>query len=207
MSFSLLLEKNVEPKVDTTGVASDDAKVEVHFDNHVQKLQHYLEVHRPHFVVGCMYTFTDEKVGASLKDIPAHIVIQKDSIYKVRHKSAKTKQHTKTKTKKDHIAAKLCAMYASLKPLPGRDQAVDCCGWSSSKHPLMHHKMLVFCNSLSVPFAVWTGSYNLTTRARISAETSIFITDNNSISQQFYNEYSAIAKHSENIQWKKKTPG
>lgn len=94
--------------------------------------------------------------------------------------------------------------------------------------PLMHHKFLVFCNletwsislgdinpecpeiiedeiidagSKLVPYAVWTGSFNLSDNATYSFENAIYIT-NPDIVSAYYQEWCQLMAFSEPINWR-----
>ena len=51
-----------------------------------------------------------------------------------------------------------------------------------------------------IPYAVWTGSFNLTKNASYSFENAIYTTDSE-IVRAYYNEYGQIASMSEPLDW------
>jgi hypothetical protein len=86
----------------------------------------------------------------------------------------------------------------------------------SSAFPRMHNKFLIFAKLLDLsigkdtpgeqikilPYAVWTGSFNLTKNAVKSLENALYITDRD-IVQAYYREYGQIIAISEPLDWTK----
>jgi hypothetical protein len=77
--------------------------------------------------------------------------------------------------------------------------------------PRMHNKFLIFAkrNNNSelthdeksiIPYAVWTGSYNITKNASMSFENALYITDSK-IVNAFYKEFAQIIALSESLDW------
>lgn len=79
--------------------------------------------------------------------------------------------------------------------------------------PRMHHKFLVFLRRLAdddsevtegawpySPYAVWTGSFNITTNGAASLENAIFIEDP-SISEAYRKEWEHVLRLSEPLDW------
>jgi hypothetical protein len=77
--------------------------------------------------------------------------------------------------------------------------------------PRMHNKFLIFAkrNNNSeltydeksiIPYAVWTGSYNITKNASMSFENALYITDLK-IVNAFYKEFAQIIALSESLDW------
>lgn len=94
-------------------------------------------------------------------------------------------------------------------------EAVRCVGnynrERSPAFPRMHHKFLVFCRSVELqtqnnysfaiePYAVWTGSFNLTQNANMSLENALVLTDT-AIVQSYYQEWEQIESISEELDW------
>lgn len=90
---------------------------------------------------------------------------------------------------------------------------VRCVGnHNSEKHPAfprMHNKFLVFAKveegstddiETITPYAVWTGSFNLTKSATMSLENALFITDP-TVVNAYFKEYGQIAAMSEELDW------
>lgn len=74
--------------------------------------------------------------------------------------------------------------------------------------PRMHHKFLVFCRVHAQrhfyedvqPYAVWTGSFNLTQNAERSLENALYLTDP-ALVQAYYQEWAQIEALSEPLNW------
>ena len=69
--------------------------------------------------------------------------------------------------------------------------------------PRMHNKFLIFCKEKSgiiCPYAVWTGSFNLTMNAGNSLENGLYITKKE-IVYKYYKEYAQICAISEKLDW------
>lgn len=71
--------------------------------------------------------------------------------------------------------------------------------------PRMHNKFLLFCKyngdpKRITPYAVWTGSYNITMNATKSFENAIY-TEQNDVVQAYYKEYGQIVMLSEPLDW------
>src|SRR5205085_648503 len=95
-----------------------------------------------------------------------------------------------------------------------QSDAVRCVGAhnsaKSAAFPRMHNKFLVFCKAAITdeedtyeiyrPYAVWTGSFNLTYNASNSLENSILIRDER-ISTAFLDEFGLIFGLSERLDW------
>lgn len=80
----------------------------------------------------------------------------------------------------------------------------------SSAFPRMHNKFLVFCKNAEStdgagpwydPYAVWTGSFNLTYNATNSLENAVLIRDS-IIAKAFLDEFGLIFGLSEPVNWK-----
>lgn len=77
--------------------------------------------------------------------------------------------------------------------------------------PRMHNKFLIFAkveegeegpgNETVTPYAVWTGSFNLTKNATMSLENALYITDKE-IVKAYFAEYGQIAAMSEELDWR-----
>lgn len=77
--------------------------------------------------------------------------------------------------------------------------------------PRMHNKFLIFARveksknkhgvETVIPYAVWTGSFNLTKNATMSLENALYITDEE-IVKAYFEEYGQIAAMSEPLDWR-----
>lgn len=94
-------------------------------------------------------------------------------------------------------------------------QPIRCVGIKGGRmDPKMHHKFLVFCseiksnedddgsgyNSSLQPYAVWSGSFNLTYNSNFSFENAILIYDEK-IAKQYYKEWGQLMALSEPLDW------
>ncbi len=75
--------------------------------------------------------------------------------------------------------------------------------------PRMHHKFLVFCKYVEheesgmdyyVPYAVWTGSFNMTVNGTKSLENAVYI-QNEKLARSFYGEWFNMLMISESLDW------
>jgi phosphatidylserine/phosphatidylglycerophosphate/cardiolipin synthase-like enzyme len=94
------------------------------------------------------------------------------------------------------------------------DLSVRCIGFGRRKNeitlPRMHHKFLVFCRSTDFdesktiwpyePFAVWTGSFNMTRNGTMSLENAVFIR-NYQIAEAYFSEWDSLLMVSEQLDW------
>lgn len=107
-------------------------------------------------------------------------------------------------------------------PLGGWEDwgAVRCVGYAKRENqivPLMHHKFLVFLRRVKmtglspytgeveeytefIPYAVWTGSFNISANAEKSRENAIFIEDMG-ISKFYLDEWQRLVSASESLNW------
>ncbi|WP_442113812.1 hypothetical protein [Pseudomonas sp. NUPR-001] len=93
------------------------------------------------------------------------------------------------------------------------DIAIRCVGYrrlTGKVHPLMHHKFLVFlkpedCGYPPKPYAVWTGSFNMSVNATLSLENGLFI-ESEELANAYFNEWYNTLMISEELDWKVETP-
>ena len=89
--------------------------------------------------------------------------------------------------------------------------AIRCVGEHSSEGkiiPRMHHKFLVFCKRKSdqfghfsiVPYAVWTGSFNMTMNGTSSFENALLV-DSEEIAEAYFKEWQQLLLVSEKLNW------
>lgn len=99
---------------------------------------------------------------------------------------------------------------------------VRCVGSASkdriTNHPRMHHKFLVFCRPekkaeneyrksrwVAHPYAVWTGSFNVTSNATRSFENALVLHDE-SIAAAYMREWAQMMAFSEPLNWTSEQP-
>lgn len=91
-------------------------------------------------------------------------------------------------------------------------------GAQNKVHPRMHHKFLVFCQAvehqdypgskkrrLARPYAVWTGSFNITSNATRSFENAVVIRDE-VIADAYMKEWAQLMAFSEPLDWSSEEP-
>ena len=74
----------------------------------------------------------------------------------------------------------------------------------------MHNKFMIFARveqssdgsipEIVTPYAVWTGSFNVTKNATMSLENALYITDS-TIVNAYFQEFGQIAAMSEELDW------
>jgi hypothetical protein len=93
------------------------------------------------------------------------------------------------------------------------DISVRCVG-SADKNkiaiPRMHHKFLVFVRSSGKyfypdPYAVWTGSFNMSKNAKLSMENGVYI-ESNTLAKAYFNEWHNTLMISEELNWSSVEP-
>jgi hypothetical protein len=188
---------------------AQDIGLEVYFDNLEQHLIKHIE--KADAVFGCVAWLTNFRILAALqKKRIVSIVVQKEDFLRPDF-DVTNRQGWKIQLRK---------MYESLKcdidrfEMPGLlgyvsqngDPSIDpirCVGnynyEKSPAFPRMHHKFLVFCRGVT-PYAVWTGSFNLTHNSNHSLENAVYI-ERNDIAQGYYDEYAHIFTLSERLDW------
>ena len=94
------------------------------------------------------------------------------------------------------------------------DFSARCVGYARSADeitlPRMHHKFLVFCKYLGnsehenfwpyEPYAVWTGSFNMTFNGSKSLENAVYIREAN-IAKAYFSEWQSLLMVSESLDW------
>jgi phosphatidylserine/phosphatidylglycerophosphate/cardiolipin synthase-like enzyme len=178
------------------------AKSRVYFDNIVENLiQHIVEL-KPDAIVGCFYFLTEPRILKLLTDnkIPVQIIVQKQELWRRDNKKSKTSKNGAF-NKKDYIANKIRDAYNLLTPLNYQLDAVRCLGVNSSKSSngtsLLHHKFFVFVKEQK-PFAIVTGSFNLSTNASVNLENALYLEDA-TLARSYWDEWMNLLKHSEHL--------
>lgn len=158
-----------------------------HFDNLTSHLKRYIKDATS--VVGCVAWLTHYEVLAQLAEKPCGIVVQKEL-------------YLRTDVKRS--SPKLRAAYDSLRPLPNATDAVRCCGLGRSRQGIarMHHKFFVFLDDQDKPYAVWTGSFNVSQTATLSLENAVYVADP-VVAAQYYHEWKYVLSLSESLDWGK----
>lgn len=170
---------------------SPDIDVTLFFENITEEL--IIKLKKANAVIGCVAWLTNDKILKTLSEIKngASIILQKESFIKENNKCQE--------------------LYKKIKPLHSKDYkydcAIRCCGHNNSDRkiacPRMHNKFLVFGdikNKQFTPYAVWTGSFNLTDNAVNSLENALYI-NNINVATYYFEEWKRILSISEKMIW------
>jgi hypothetical protein len=206
---------------------SRDATVYVYFrDIEFQLLNRIQEAD---LVVGCVAWLTNEKVIDAMAKVPhgVAIVVQKEDFLRpdVGHKAAGWKHKLRGmygRLRMPHERHRFPGVVGRLSGSYSHDlDPVRCAGpYNRAKDPAfprMHHKFLVFCSMgaelpddprnrydepiLPIhPYAVWTGSYNITQNGSRSMENALLVKDQRVV-QAYYDEWAQVEAISEPLDW------
>jgi hypothetical protein len=202
--------------------ASADGAVKVYFRNlEAHLIQHIRDAD---MIVGCVAWLSNEHILRALSEVPhgVAIVVQKEDFLRP---DIGADSNWKRKLRSSYKALKAIGqapiewpgLIGNLSLTGGPDiDPVRCVGSYNRDRkpafPRMHNKFLVFCRPEFYetkgepptfdprPFAVWTGSFNLTHNAALSLENALFITEP-SIVRAFYHEWEQIEAISEDLNW------
>lgn len=217
-SYQLENDGNYDRNFTDNSVASNSG-VTVYFRGIEEKLlQHIKESDAVFGAVAWLTSFPILDALARLNNVS--IVVQKedflrpdvDSSYnfkKILHKKYKALKCNLTRYSFSNILSSI-----SVSSDPSIDP-IRCVGNHNSEKkpafPRMHNKFLIFAKveegaqkdsiETITPYAVWTGSFNLTKNATMSLENALFITDSK-IVNAYFEEYGQIAAMSEELDWK-----
>jgi len=204
--------------------SSENYQVKVYFKNLEDHLIEH--INDADSVFGCVAWLTSERVLHALSKKSTSIVVQKEDLWRPdldaeRHFNWKEK----LRTQYNSIQTKYCRYDL---PGPGlsisgepRIEGIRCVGYYNRERkpasPRMHHKFLVFTKEgpprqwhdyygeetnlgPPMPYAVWTGSFNLTYNGTQSFENAVYI-DDDCIASSYFNEYQQILALSEPLDW------
>lgn len=200
------------------------AGASVHFRNIEKAIVERID--QADVVVGCVAWMTSEPILRALsRKIGASIILQKEDFLR-----PDTNQSVANKTKLqclyDSVAPISLMEFERVIQVRGKSALFDdggvsnfsfrCIGHVKQLHeyamPRMHHKFLVFCKYVEsfdyadpefspyVPYAVWTGSYNMTNNATYSLENGIYIPSSD-IARRYYHEWEQLIMVSEPLDW------
>jgi hypothetical protein len=194
----------------------------VYFRNLEDRLiQHVREAD---MIVGCVAWLSNENLLKALSRVKhgVALVVQKEDFLRPdlgADSSWKRKLHTLYGALKavDRAPIEWPGLIRNLSMAGGPDiDPVRCVGGYNRERrpafPRMHNKFLVFCQPefcpergipptfSPKPYAVWTGSFNLTHNAAVSLENALFITDR-LIVEAYYREWEQIQAISEDLNW------
>lgn len=186
----------------------------VYFRNLVERLCEHIS--NAHLVMGCVAWLTHPKILEALQGPSTAIVVQKEDFLRP-DLGASTNWKADLRRRYNSLHCNV-ARFEFSNLLSELDTCGDpiitpvrCVGnynkEKSPAFPRMHNKFLIFarvedCEHCSevVPYAVWTGSFNLTYNAANSLENAVLLTDPE-IVRAFYEEYGQIMALSEPLDW------
>lgn len=213
---------DVEPETDANLLGTkrnrdnscSSGAVTVYFRGLVRHLCEHID--QADLVLGCVAWLTHPMVLAALRRPSAAIVVQKEDFLRP---DFGTGQSWKAELRSKYDALHCDVGRFNFSNMVGR---LDTCGDTSIEpvrcvgnynrekapaFPRMHNKFLVFARIIDrgtvdeiQPYAVWTGSFNLTFNAANSLENALYLTDKN-IVDAYYNEFGQIMALSERLDW------
>lgn len=209
-------------QVDNTGLQdlNDNSithgQTQVYFRDLADKL--VSKIDQADVVVGCVAWLTHPHVLRHLFTTDGvSLIVQKEDLWRPDLASTNYRIHKARSTRDEYqliidscsmnrvdLPEPLCSMNVCGDPTL---QAIRCMGNHNSTRrpasPRMHNKFLVFAKRRPqgiIPYAVWTGSFNMTYNAGCSFENALYITDTE-IVDAYFNEYLQIAALSEPLDW------
>ncbi|MCB5226651.1 hypothetical protein JAO78_007450 [Alishewanella sp. 16-MA] len=207
---------------------SEKTKVAAYFKNLEAHLIHHIK--SADAVVGCIAWLTSENVLKALSEkIAASVIIQKEDFLRPDINSSSADWKTDLRTLYDAIKPirtpenGLMGWYETSQVddnvgigSPFASVGIRCVGYSrgaTATQPRMHHKFLVFLRHKVItkeeelqglwpylPYAVWTGSFNVTKNGAASLENALYLEDP-VVSEAFCNEWTQMVEISESLDW------
>ena len=197
------------------GAASGN--VEVVFRDHTKRLVE--EIRKADYVLGAVAWLTHEEVIAAMSKLKmgCGVIVQKEDFLRPDSGAGKEewarelrKRYGRLKNKIARFSLPAPACELSYCADPDFDP-VRCMGnHNSDKNPAfprMHNKFLVFCRVAGdemehelEPYAVWTGSFNVTANATCSAENAVILRDAE-LAQAYATEWAHLFVFSEPLDW------
>ncbi len=214
---------NMQPtdrsQTDYSTTVSASMKVESIFKNLEKKVIEKIE--HADAVVGCVAWLTNKEILGALAKVEAgvSIIVQKEEF--LRPDLNCSPNHVK---QLHDLYSKLSSVWPSDDCLFEKkaeeigemseeliDLSIRCVGYAKAHGeatlPRMHHKFLVFCKRDEPeefwnlkPYAVWTGSFNMTFNGTQSIENAVYI-ENNEISKAYFHEWYNMLMVSEDLNW------
>ena len=215
--FQIDNDGNFDKKFTDNSIASDSGVI-VYFRDIENKL--IAHIHEADAVFGAIAWLTSPTILDALSEVNnVSIIVQKEDFLRpdigVRSDFKSTLRRMYDNLKCKLLRASFNNILQSVSILGDLSiEPVRCVGNHNRERkpafPRMHNKFLVFANveagektsSLEVikPYAVWTGSFNLTKNAIRSLENALYITDPK-IVNAYFQEYGQIAAMSEKLDW------
>ena len=201
----------------------DLQSLSVYFRNLESHLIGYIEL--ADIIVGCVAWLTSDRILRSLQSkIAVSIIVQKEDFLRPDDDSGndfrKRLRNSYNSLPPLYRSNKATAEAVVLQTDTQLSEAIPidpirCVGFARAGHrkpsPLMHHKFLVFCKYENIseeeyqygkikPYAVWSGSYNLTQNSNYSFENAFYL-EAPSISSAYFSEWGQVASLSEPLDW------
>lgn len=225
LKFRMTDTNNVRPErvsqSDNAVVVKNVSHVEAHFRG-IEKVI-VDKISSSNAVVGCVAWLTSYAVLDALAKLKGgcSIVLQKEDYLRPDFDHTPTSYKT---VRQKYALLKALAPYSygefqksTLEYLADggeiADIAIRCVGYrraADKATPKMHHKFLVFLKSEGRgfsprPYAVWTGSFNMSVTATLSLENGLFI-ESEELASAYFNEWYNTLMISEELDWKADTP-
>jgi len=195
--------------------SSTDGQVQVYFRNLSSAL--ISEIKKADVVLGCVAWLTDFMIIDALREKDVAIVVQKEDFLRPDLGASsdwKKRLHAKYNTlscnimrfffKNNMIGSLSVAYDPTIEPIRcvgnyNRDK--------SPAFPRMHNKFMIFAKLTEVegyptvvPYAVWTGSFNMTLNAQRSLENAVLLKDSVLV-DAYFREFGQIFAISEQLDW------
>lgn len=213
---------NADYKLDNS---ISDGDISIYFRNQIQHLIEYIQ--EADAIVGCVAWLTNEKLLGALKQLPygVSIIVQKEDflrpdgskiggkqLYKLYNQIKPFHWHSSSGITTNTICDNLSVASCDLD-----NEAIRCCGNHNKDQdpacPRMHNKFLIFGKISSQkgesqyddtkifkPYAVWTGSLNLTHNSLNSLENGVYI-QRDTVAHAYLKEWANILAISEPLDW------
>lgn len=177
-------------------------------------------------VVGCVAWLTHQGILSQLASVPhgVSIIVQKEDFLRP-DKQSESDYHARLHRQylslnpisgpNDAQIERVSSSLLSGNKESWVDISVRCVGFAKQPNelvlPRMHHKFLVFCKYHDdfenywnyYPYAVWTGSFNMTHNGTQSIENAVYIEDKK-IAKAYFSEWFNMLLISENLDWTRK---
>ena len=212
---------DLEPEDDAYGTGKNiqdnsvlSGSVQVYFRDLTKHL--ITHISSAEVVVGCVAWLTHPEILAALKAKSVSLVVQKEDFLRPDFGAAsgwKRQLRAQYDALKCHLTRyDFNNMIGSLSTSGDPSmEPVRCVGnYNREKAPAfprMHNKFLVFCRTneqdglaIVTPYAVWTGSFNLTYNAENSLENAVYITEA-SVVKAYFQEFGQVMALSESLDW------
>jgi PLD-like domain len=208
------------PQTDNSVSVSAPMKVESIFKNLELKVIEKIE--HADAVVGCIAWLTNKEILRALARVKkgVSIIVQKEEFLRPDldcSPSYVTELHNLYSKLSSVVASPHCQFEKKAEGIGYFSEgqiglSVRCVGYAKEHGeatlPRMHHKFLVFCKYdedceefwYLKPYAVWTGSFNMTFNGTQSIENAVCI-ENNEISKSYFDEWYNMLMISEGLNW------